>query len=81
VEKEGKLRILEMGQRVWRQEEESRWRRRRTAQIHVALNSQGSYAYHIRDGLLQDNLPRGQLISLSIGSEFVVWTFCEVRIY
>jgi len=45
--------------------------------------ARGSYDYHIRNGLLQDNLfnLNGQLISISIGSEFIVWEFHGLRIY
>jgi hypothetical protein len=43
----------------------------------------GSNEYLIRNEELQDNLSylAGQLISMSIGSEFIVWAFCGVRIY
>jgi len=39
VAKKGRLRILETGQRLQRKEKEGKWRKRRTTQIHVALNS------------------------------------------
>lgn len=41
----------------------------------------GSYDYFMRDGFLQDNLSYlgGQFISISIGSEFIVCTFCGLE--
>jgi len=55
-----------------REEEEPRRRQRRITQVCVAL----------KDGLLQGNLSYlgGQFISILIGSEFIVWTFCGVSL-
>jgi len=46
----------------------------------MALLVINSYEYFTKDGLLRDNLSYlgGQFISMSIGSEFIVWTFCGV---
>lgn len=46
---------------------------------YLEYNDPSSYEYFLRDGFLQVNLG-GRFISLSIGTEFIVWTYCELRV-
>lgn len=85
VEKEGGLsaEFLRGGRDRKGGRMEGRWRKKGTTQFDVTLKATGSYEYHLRDRLFQDNLSNlsGQLISVSVSSEFIVCSFCGLRIY